>query len=129
MNAHTVLIGAAVSGFITVALGAFGAHGLAALLGDRMDTWQTAVHYQMFHTAALLVLGLLMLQSGLPAGLLKATAWCFLAGILVFSGSLYLLSVTGIGRLGMITPLGGLAFLVGWLTLGLAVLRGGQLHG
>lgn len=129
MNAYTVLICAAVSGFITVALGAFGAHGLAALLGDRMDTWQTAVHYQMFHTAGLMVLGLLMLQSGLPAGLLKTAGWSFLVGILLFSGSLYILSVTGISRLGMITPFGGLAFLIGWLALGLAVLRGGQLHG
>lgn len=129
MTAHTVLIWATVSGFITVVLGAFGAHGLAAVLGERIATWQTAVHYQMFHTGALLVLGLLMLQPGLSATLLKTSGYAFLVGILLFSGSLYVLSLTGISRLGMITPLGGVAFLIAWLTLGLALVRGGQLNG
>ena len=119
MHASSIILYAAISAFITVGLGAFGAHGLAAILGERLATWQTAVHYQMFHTIALLALGVLAIAlPGLQASaLLKWTVLLFLLGIILFSGSLYVLALSGITRLGMITPLGGLAFLAGWLLL------------
>lgn len=103
---------AAVSGFLTVALGAFGAHGLKALLTeyDTVDIWDKAVLYQMFHTLALLVLAL---RPTVNAG----AAIGFLIGICVFSGSLYVLALTNLRWLGAITPLGGLAFLIGWILL------------
>jgi uncharacterized membrane protein YgdD (TMEM256/DUF423 family) len=103
---------AAISGFLTVALGAFGAHGLKALLTeyDTADIWDKAVLYQMFHTLALLVLAFRpTVNTGAAIG--------FLIGICVFSGSLYVLALTNLRGLGAITPLGGLAFLIGWVLL------------
>jgi len=100
------------SGFLTVALGAFGAHGLKALLTeyDTVDIWDKAVLYQMFHTLALLVLAFRpTVNTGAAIG--------FLIGICVFSGSLYVLAVTNLRWFGAITPLGGLAFLIGWILL------------
>ncbi|MDH3600600.1 MAG: DUF423 domain-containing protein [Candidatus Tectomicrobia bacterium] len=103
---------AAISGFLTVALGAFGAHGLKALLTEynTVDIWDKAVLYQMFHTLALL---LLAFRPTVNTG----AAMSFLIGICVFSGSLYLLALTNVRWLGAITPLGGLAFLIGWVLL------------
>jgi uncharacterized membrane protein YgdD (TMEM256/DUF423 family) len=103
---------AAVSGFLTVALGAFGAHGLKALLTehDTVEIWDKAVLYQMFHTLALLAL---VFRPTVNTG----AAIGFLIGICVFSGSLYLLALTNLRWLGAITPLGGLAFLIGWSLL------------
>ena len=125
MNQQQTLLLAALSGFLAVALGAFGAHGLAPVLGERVSAWETAVHYQMFHTTVLLVLGL-MLQSGYGNRVwLRRSVVAVLAGILLFSGSLYVLALTGTGWLGMITPLGGVAFLLGWLFLAMAVLKRG----
>jgi len=100
---------AAALGLIGVGLGAFGAHGLEELLSanERMETWRTAVLYHLVHAVAMLVLAF---RSPLPRG---AFTW-FLLGVLIFSGSLYLLSVTGVRWLGAITPLGGVAFLLGW---------------
>jgi uncharacterized membrane protein YgdD (TMEM256/DUF423 family) len=112
MTSTTCLRIAAVSGFFTVALGAFGAHGLKALLTeyDTVDIWDTAVLYQMFHTLTLLVLAFRpAVNTGAAIG--------FLIGICVFSGSLYLLALTNLRWLGAITPLGGLAFLIGWSLL------------
>jgi uncharacterized membrane protein YgdD (TMEM256/DUF423 family) len=103
---------AAVSGFLTVALGAFGAHGLKALLTehDTVEIWDKAVLYQMFHTLALLALAFRpTVNTGAAIG--------FLIGICVFSGSLYLLALTNLRWLGAITPLGGLALLIGWSLL------------
>ena len=103
---------AAVSGFLTVALGAFGAHGLKALLTEynTVDIWNKAVLYQMFHTLALLALAFRpTVNTGAAIG--------FLIGICVFSGSLYGLALTNLRWLGAITPLGGLAFLTGWILL------------
>lgn len=112
----TVLMLAAISGFLTVALGAFGAHGLETVLTpERLNTWHTGVLYQMFHTLALLALGLLLMQ--VNSAWLHWSAWLFLAGIILFSGSLYVLALSGIRILGAITPLGGLAFLAGWVCL------------
>jgi uncharacterized membrane protein YgdD (TMEM256/DUF423 family) len=113
---------AALNMFIAVAAGAFGAHGLKAILTPEMlAIWQTAVHYQMIHALALLATGILM-QHWTEA-LLKTSALAFLSGILVFSGSLYALALTGIKILGAITPVGGVAFLIGWAMLAWCALR------
>lgn len=113
---------AALFGFTGVALGAFAAHGLKARLSvEHLAVFQTGAQYQMLHALALLGVGLLALQA--PGRLLLAAGSLFILGILLFSGSLYLLTLLGIPRLGMITPLGGLAFLGGWLCLALAALR------
>ncbi|MFL0797779.1 MAG: DUF423 domain-containing protein [Cellvibrionaceae bacterium] len=115
-------LSAAVLGFLGVALGAFGAHGLKSRLGeDMLAVWQTAVQYQFWHVLALLVVAIL-LKFG-SSSLLNAAGWAFLAGILLFSGSLYLLAFTGVKILGAITPIGGLAFLVGWGCLVAFVIR------
>ncbi len=111
---------AALSGFVAVACGAFGAHALKARLSpDALQVWETAARYQMYHVAPLLVVAWLSGQGGTPwAG---RAGWCFLAGTLLFSGSLYALALTGIRGLGAITPLGGVGFLAGWLMLALAL--------
>ena len=112
-----MLVAGAGIGFLSVAIGAFGAHALKSFLveNNRLDTFETAVQYQMYHGLALLLTGILALQfpnlNFAPAGLL------FLAGIVIFSGSLYLLCATGIKWLGAITPFGGTAFLAGWLVI------------
>lgn len=114
---------AALNGFLAVACGAFAAHGLRARLpADLLAIFQTGVQYQMYHALALLAVGLLGLQLG-SSGLLRASGFLFIAGIVIFSGSLYVLSLTGIRWLGAITPIGGVAFLAGWVLLAAAVLR------
>ena len=113
---------AALFGFTGVALGAFAAHGLKAhLSAEYLAVFQTGVHYQMLHALALL--GVALLAERLPGRLLRATASLFVAGILLFSGSLYLLALSGLGKLGMITPLGGVTWLVAWFCLGLGIWR------
>lgn len=108
-----IFLSAAASGFLTVLLGAFGAHALKnSLTPADLSIWQTAVHYQMFHTAALLVLGLM--PAAHETRTFRLAGWCLGTGIVLFSGSLYLLVLTGRTWLGGITPLGGLLFLVGW---------------
>ena len=107
----------ALNGFLAVALGAFGAHGLEGKIPDKyLATWQTGVTYQMFHAGGLLAVALLIGKSGVTAAL-SWSGWLFFIGILLFSGSLYMLSVTQIKVLGAITPLGGVAFLAGWVLL------------
>ena len=106
---------AALSGFLAVALGAFGAHGLKVVLtrNDTADIWETAVFYHFIHTVMLF-----LLSQRRPV---QTGPWIsFLAGIVIFSGSLYLLAVTNLRWLGAITPLGGVSLLVGWLWLGIA---------
>ncbi len=112
---NSCLVAAAIAGFTGVALGAFGAHALEPLLesNGRIATWETAVLYHLIHAVALLALGF----RGMQTGLARWVARLWVAGIAVFSGSLYLLSLTGITVLGAITPLGGLALLGGWGTL------------
>ncbi len=106
-------------GLTGVALGAFAAHGLkASLSAEYLAIFQTAVLYQLIHALALFGVALLSLQAS--GRLLQAAGALFAIGILLFSGSLYLLTLTGIGKLGIVTPLGGTAFLAGWLCLGLA---------
>ncbi|WP_125932221.1 DUF423 domain-containing protein [Thiosocius teredinicola] len=112
---HFIFIGA-VNGFLAVALGAFAAHGLKGLLSHGMlDIFQTGVDYQATHALALLLVGLLGNHSNHRS--LGYAGWAFATGILLFSGSLYLLAVTDIRWLGAITPVGGTLFLFGWAAL------------
>lgn len=111
-----------VFGLTGVALGAFAAHALRAQLSaEYLAVFQTGVHYQMIHALALLGVALLCRQ--VPGRLLVAAGSLFTLGILLFSGSLYLLTLSGIGALGIVTPFGGTAFLGGWLCLILAAWR------
>ena len=114
---------AALSGALSVALGAFGAHALEARLSaDLLGTFETGVRYQFYHTLALLAVVVAIVRW--PASNLPVIAgWLFIAGIVVFSGSLYLLVMTGTRWLGAITPIGGVAFIAGWLLLALAAWR------
>ena len=108
---------ASISGMLAVTLGAFGAHALKGRLDDySRGVFETAVQYHFYHSLALLAVGLLAVSQPQTA-MLKTSGWMFFIGILVFSGSLYLLSVSGIRWLGAVTPLGGLAFIVGWACL------------
>lgn len=107
-------IAAGISGLLAVAIGAFGAHALRDALGaDMRAVFETAGHYHFVHTLALLLVAIAP-AAGIPRAplVLAGLAWSF--GIVVFSGSLYLLAVTGIGWLGAVTPIGGVAFLLGW---------------
>lgn len=108
-----------VSAFVAVALGAFAAHGLKArLTPELLAIFEVAVRYQMYHALALL--GAAWAYGRWPGTLVTAAGWLFVAGTLLFSGSLYLLALTGTRWLGAITPLGGLAFLAGWIGLAAA---------
>ena len=118
---RTVLLIAALAGFVAVALGAFGAHGLRGRLSPEVLTaFETGVRYQMYHALALFATALLMTR--LSGRLIQAAAWLFMTGIVLFSGSLYTLALTGSSVFGAITPIGGLAFLAGWACLAIAVL-------
>lgn len=113
--ARLFLLSGSAFGFLSVALGAFAAHALKSRLDAySLGVFQTGVQYQFFHALALVLVGLLALQTQTN---FRVPGLCFLVGILVFSGSLYLLAFTGVKWLGAITPLGGVAFLVGWLAL------------
>lgn len=119
------IIAGAVNAAIAVMLGAFGAHALKEKLSEHyLAIWGTAVQYQMFHALGLIVIGILMSSSllGLNTQLTWA-GWLLLAGIIIFSGSLYILSLSGIGILGAITPIGGVAFIAGWVMLIIAALK------
>jgi len=112
MNRTFLLIGA-FSGFIAVALGAFGAHGLRARLSPEMlAVFETGVRYQMYHTLAILFVA--VAAARFDGWIVNGAGWAFTLGILIFSGSLYALALTGVTMLGAITPIGGLAFIVGW---------------
>lgn len=107
----------AISGFMTIGLGAFGAHALEERLDEDMQAiWQTAVEYQGAHALALVLFGVLVTRGRRAAGQARSSGpgWAFLLGSLLFSGSLYGLALDGPRWLGPVTPLGGLAFLVGW---------------
>lgn len=107
---------AAVLGFLGVGLGAFGAHGLKSRVTPEMLTiWQTGVLYHLVHAVALLGVGVLVERVSSSA--VNVAGWAFTAGVLVFSGSLYALVLSGVRVLGAVTPLGGVAFLVGWAAL------------
>jgi uncharacterized membrane protein YgdD (TMEM256/DUF423 family) len=112
----------ALSAFIAVAAGAFGAHALRARLGpELLAVFETAARYQMYHALALIAVAWAISRWGTPQ--LRAAGWLFLAGTILFSGSLYLLALTGVRGLGAVTPFGGLCFLAGWLLLAFGVWR------
>ena len=109
--------------FLGVSLGAFGAHGLKSRITQEMlKVWETAVFYHLVHALALLAVGLLC-QSLPESGLLQPAGWSLLTGIILFSGSLYLMVLLNVKSLGMITPFGGVAFLIGWLTMLIAIAK------
>ncbi|MEN1967588.1 DUF423 domain-containing protein [Lentibacillus sp. N15] len=116
------LVLGAINGFLAVALGAFGAHGLEGKVTEKsLGIWEKAVNYQMFHTMALLVTGLVI--SKIQTGGLMWAGWLFFIGIVLFSGSLYIYATSEIKTFAMITPLGGVAFLIGWVLLGYAIVK------
>jgi uncharacterized membrane protein YgdD (TMEM256/DUF423 family) len=115
------------NGFLAVALGAFGAHGLRARIGpladgaQRLAWWDTAAHYHLMHALALGLVAQLAARSA--SGAVQVAGFAFLLGIALFSGSLYAMTLSGVRALGMITPLGGLGFLVGWAAILITALR------
>ncbi len=111
---------ASLLGALSVAGGAFGAHALKGTLSETaLGSFETGVRYQMYHAIALLVVALLLKQSP-SVSTLTAAGWCFIVGIVLFSGSLYGLSLGGIKALGPVTPLGGVALMAGWVCLAIA---------
>jgi uncharacterized membrane protein YgdD (TMEM256/DUF423 family) len=119
---RTFLLVGALAGFIGVAFGAFAAHALRSRLSPEMlGVFETGVRYQMYHAFAILIVALAAVR--LDGWLVRGAGWAFTAGIVLFSGSLYALALTGVTILGAITPVGGLAFLIGWLLLIVAGLR------
>jgi len=119
---RSFLMLAAFFGFTGVALGAFAAHGLKnRLSADYLAIFHTGVTYQLVHTLALL--GVALLATHIPGRIVTWAGISFVIGIVLFSGSLYLLTLTGTSKLGIITPFGGVAFLIGWLCLGIAAWR------
>lgn len=123
---RTLLL-AGILGFLGVALGAFGAHGLQSAFAEAPDAakrlawWQTAVQYHLWH--ALLLVGIGVWQRTEDARLLGAATWLTLAGIVLFSGSLYAMTLSGITKLGMITPIGGTALLAAWICVAVVAAR------
>ena len=122
---RTFLLAGAVAGLVAVGFGAFGAHGLRGRLTPEMlAVFETGVRYQMYHALALLLVAALAPHVHGKADMAyRAAGWLFVAGIVLFSGSLYLLAVTGVTILGAITPIGGVAFLAGWAVLIVTGLR------
>lgn len=121
--AKQFLVIGSLSAFLGIALGAFGAHMLKDKLAEKMfSAYQTGVLYHLVHALALLITGVIA-KTILPTPLVHWSGWCFLAGTLLFSGSLYIMSISGIRAFGAITPIGGLAFMAGWLLLAFAVIR------
>ena len=116
---RTFLLLGALGGFIGVTLGAFGAHALRSRLSPEMlAVFETGVRYHMYHALALILTSVLMPRIG--GWLVMTAGWAFVAGIVLFSGSLYALAISGVTILGAITPVGGLAFLAGWACLAIA---------
>ncbi len=126
MNKRIIII-ASIFGILAVVLGAFGAHGLKAIISEsQLSTWETAVQYQFYHTLALLFLATF---SRFKSRAINAASWFFTFGILLFSGSLYLLSlkdylnITDTAVLGPVTPIGGVLFILGWVSLLVATVK------
>jgi len=114
----------AVSAFVAVAAGAFGAHALRArLTPDLLAVFETGARYQMYHALALFAVA--WATGRFPHGAIGAAGWLFVAGTVIFSGSLYALALSGVRALGAVTPLGGVCFLAGWLMLAWGIWRGG----
>jgi len=124
---RTFLVASSVSGALAVALGAFGAHGLRAYLAalpdgaQRRAWWDTAAHYHLIHAVALAIAAYLAGKIG--GGPAVAAGYCWLLGTVLFSGSLYAMTLTGVRALGAVTPFGGLSLIAGWVLLGVAAWR------
>ena len=117
----TFLLLGAIAAFLAVILGAFGAHALRGRLSPEMlAVFQTGVQYHVYHALALILVSAII--GRMSGWLIQTAGWCFVAGIVLFSGSLYLLAATGVTVLGAITPIGGLAFLIGWACLAFAAI-------
>ncbi|SMG34811.1 Uncharacterized membrane protein YgdD, TMEM256/DUF423 family [Marivirga sericea] len=118
-----IIIIGSISGAISVILGAFGAHALKDSLtaSGRLDTYETAVKYQMYHSLALILLGILMIH--FQHKYLSYASYSFIIGTIIFSGSLYLLCATGISKLGAITPIGGLFLIAAWVLLAIGIYK------
>jgi len=121
--AKLFLVLGSINALLVVLIGAFGAHGLKARLTvENMTVFQTAVQYHFYHAVGLMLVGLIAWH--IPASpYLRWSGWLMLAGIILFSGSLYALSITNIRWLGMITPLGGTAFIIAWLLLTIGIIK------
>ncbi len=121
------LASGAALGALTVMIGAFGAHALRKTLeaSGRLDTFETAVKYQFYHVFALLAIGFLLLR--IQDSLLEWAGYSMLGGILIFSGSLYILCLSGVTKWGAVTPIGGLFFIIGWILMMVAIVRSGNL--
>jgi len=124
MNSARILLAAgALLAALGVAMGAFGAHALrASLSAERMAVYQTAVQYHLWHALGLLLIGVLANQ-GPPSPMMNISGWLMLAGVVLFSGTLYALTLTGVRWLGMVTPVGGVALIAAWVMLAVAILR------
>ncbi len=118
-----ILLFSTISGALSVAIGAFGAHKLKdyLLAIQRTETFETAVRYQFYHTLALLMVGIIYFQH--QNKWLDWASYAFAAGILVFSGSLYILCATNVGKWGAVTPIGGLALIAGWICLAIGLYK------
>ncbi|MDA0267349.1 MAG: DUF423 domain-containing protein [Cyanobacteria bacterium] len=115
---------AALLGALSVAGGAFASHALQAQLSERaLTVFNTGIRYQMYHALALLAVALLGRTTPAPSPWLTISGWAFITGVVLFSGSLYLISLAGLKAFGPVTPLGGVAFLVGWGCLAIAALK------
>jgi uncharacterized membrane protein YgdD (TMEM256/DUF423 family) len=124
MNRKFIMMGAGLMA-LGVMLGAFGAHALKERLEPSMlQIYHTGVEYQFYHAIGVLIVGVLFRTY--PSVGLKWAGWLFIAGIVLFSGSLYLLALTGINELGMITPIGGVSFIAGWMTMALSLVKRNQ---
>ncbi|MDX1739701.1 MAG: DUF423 domain-containing protein [Rhodothermales bacterium] len=115
-----ILIGS-VAASISVLAGAFGAHGLADVLGDRADVYETGARYHMYHSLAIILVGLIYRRYRSRA--VWVAGWLFLIGLVLFSGSLYVLAISGVAWWGAITPVGGVLFVLAWILLGIGVWR------
>lgn len=123
MKPHSILLTGLTMMLLAVAIGAFGAHALKAIiLPELLPVWKTASQYHYYHALGLTALGL-WAQQHASAKLTTTVAYCFIFGILLFSGSLYVLAVSGLRWLGMITPVGGVLFLAGWSSWVVAVIK------
>lgn len=134
MNKTFIRIGA-ISGALAVIFGAFGAHALKNILTEEaLNTFHTGVTYQFYHSIALLIVGLLMVSTPVSKGL-KRAGYLFTGGIILFSGSLYVLTLlkatgdVGLKSIGLITPIGGLLFVMGWICLAFGVSQSAHKHG
>jgi uncharacterized membrane protein YgdD (TMEM256/DUF423 family) len=120
---HVLLAAGAINAALAVGAGAFGAHGLRERLAPRaLEIFETGARYHMYHALGMLLCALIATSGGVAGA--RTAGWILQAGIVIFSGSLYVLAVTDVKILGAITPIGGLAFLVGWIWLAVSAFRG-----